>query len=82
MEVILRDNNIISLKRTKSETTEQYYERMWIFANNMSKYDLQHEKLITLTKIWSNIKYLRATYRNEIMKEIKELSQFQLSPGI
>ena len=76
-EIVEHGGNIFCLAKTKSESSEQFYERMWLFINNVDKYTTKHEKLIVLTKIWSNVKYLNCKYDLNIMAEVKQLKLFK-----
>lgn len=70
MEVIHINNKIICIKQDNYETREMFYDRVWIIINNINKYDNNIDKLICLSKMWKNIKYLNCKYNIDNMQEI------------
>lgn len=72
-EVIVHKNIIYCIRKNNFESKEQFYERMWLFINNLSKYKNNLDRLEMLTKIWSNVKYLNCKYDKLIMNEIIKL---------
>lgn len=73
MEVVEIGDKLLVLEKEKSESREQFYERVWLIVNNFEKYSDNIDKLICLSKIWSNVKYLNCRYDVKLMDEINSL---------
>lgn len=76
MNIVTTEDKIICLKREECETKEQFSERHWLVINNLDNYKTNIEKLICLTKIWRNVKYLKCIYDENIMREVESLMLF------
>jgi hypothetical protein len=76
MDIIAIEDKIVCLKRDDAETKEQFSERHWLVINNFDRYKSNIDKLICLTKIWRNIKYLKCVYSDDIMREAESLILF------
>ena len=78
MEVIIANNRLFCFEQ-EQEIREHFYERIWIIINNYNKYKDDLDKLVCLSKIWINVKYLKCTYNKNIMEEIKVLNFYDQS---
>jgi hypothetical protein len=70
IKTVIINNQLIILDRLSSESDEIFYDRINFILKNYQKADL--EKLINYSKIYSNIKYKKCIYSNEIMVQIEQ----------
>ena len=69
MKTVIINNQLVILEKLSSESDEMFYDRINFILKNYHKINL--ENLISYSKIYSNIKYKKCTYSNEIMADIE-----------
>lgn len=71
------EDMLVIVEKSEEESYEVFTERCWIIINNYSNYIDNIDKLIALSKVWANMRYLNATYKTEIMDEVKKLKLYK-----
>ena len=66
--VVIINNKLFFIDADLSESDEIFYDRISFIVKNIKKYDLDY--LVNLSKIYSNSKYKKCVYNDEIMNLI------------
>lgn len=74
MSLIECVDRYLMIEIEKDESKEKYYERCNFIRKNLLKNKYSIDELITLSKIYVNMKYLKSIYSDEIMSIVKELN--------
>jgi hypothetical protein len=65
---VIINNKLFFIDADLSESDEMFYDRINFIMGNIQKYDLNY--LVNLSKIYSNVKYKKCIYDDEIMKQV------------
>ena len=65
---VIINNKLFFIDIDLSESDEMFYDRIHFISKNIQKFDLDY--LVNLSKIYSNVKYKKCVYDEEIMKLI------------
>jgi hypothetical protein len=65
---VIINNKLFFIDIDLSESDEMFYDRVNFIMKNVQKFDLDY--LVNLSKIYSNAKYKKCIYDEEIMKLI------------
>ena len=73
MSVFIFDGILINIKKINNESEYIYYKRVNKIIKNYKSSNYSIEELIKLSILWSNIKFKKCKYKNEIMNKVDEL---------
>ena len=65
---VIINNKLFFIHTDLSESDEIFYDRINFITENIKKYDLDY--LVNLSKIYSNVKYKKCVYSEDIMKQV------------
>jgi hypothetical protein len=70
---IIKGSKIYNISIDKKESDEIFYERVKFIIKQTPSSEEELKKIIIYSRIWSNIKFKKCTYSEEIMNIIKKL---------
>jgi hypothetical protein len=65
---VIINNKLFFIDADLSESDEMFYDRINFIMENKDKYSIEY--LVNLSKIYSNVKYKKCVYDEEIMKQV------------
>ena len=65
---VIINNKLFFIDADLSESDEMFYDRINFIMENKDKYNIDY--LVNLSKIYSNVKYKKCVYDEEIMKQV------------
>ena len=65
---VIINNKLFFIDADLSESDEMFYDRVNFILQNKEKYNIDY--LINLSKIYSNVKYKKCIYDDEMMKQV------------
>jgi hypothetical protein len=65
---VIINNKLFFIDADLSESDEMFYDRINFIVQNKDKYNIDY--LVNLSKIYSNVKYKKCIYDDEIMKQV------------
>lgn len=73
MEFIRKGNMILFLKKDKYENYDIFYDRSNFISSTTIKDGYQLDKVILLSNIYINNKYMGCEYDQKLMQKVKEI---------
>ncbi len=65
---VIINNKLFFIDADLSESDEMFYDRINFIIENKDKYNIDY--LVNLSKIYSNVKYKKCIYNEEMMKQV------------
>ncbi len=65
---VIINNKLFFIDADLSESDEMFYDRINFIMQNKDKYNIDY--LVNLSKIYSNVKYKKCIYNEEMMKQV------------
>ncbi len=65
---VIINNKLFFIEADLSESDEMFYDRVNFILKNKDKYNIDY--LVNLSKIYSNVKYKKCIYNEEMMKQV------------
>lgn len=75
MQIITYDGKLYMFEQNDNEIEERFIERCWFIVKNIQTYKNKLDYLESLSHIWVNVRFLKATYDQNIMEELDTCSK-------